>query len=821
MTSLNNTKLFSKWLKTHNSNKNENTHDGSSLLDFKDWINKQMSAASPNLSPVNWKDYKQEMIKPSDYVGVGGDSTGATGFTLPPLQRKTLGGRNFKLVPQRTMVRRVGKAPYFATRWRKIAIDDTDKGFTIIPVDDFEGDIDVLFETWKNYIDTKDDMGDQKFVVPLVALQEIIHKEYDGILMQREKRIVGVVSVNVDENNEAEISLLSAAPLEIEEGIEEEIEEALQAGIKQYIRHRGYETDSELFDDEEEDDTDNDEEQEKDNEDSIDIDVSEVEEKDEDDDDEVAIDIIKAKSSAPETIFRMMVVRGLYPKTGRPENPGAWVKRRTFENNMKNMGFDPSDMKTQMDSFREQHRSKHFFEFQPLFYQERLATLQRLAVMNRTANGKFAGKDGNALSTQESQEALSDIAIEEVMNMMQPTLAQLNDVPDEGAIIKVPAPYQGKRKAEARRAENYVSIEDLLGEGYASMNERALNDWFRNEYLKGRDVYQATTVLKPHWEDVMLAEDPNDPNVDLLITAKDPKATDEKYSTKYIFSYEYEQQQAESKESRVRAFLPWMDLLTARGWKDLRRTEAPQTKTKPINLDKMRSAALAMLIQDEFLLRSGNQDNIGGKAGQVDEHKGTLQLSKENVRFDDEGNAMLSFIGKKGEVYANLKINNPELSQHIKERWDNTTDGRIFSHDYMYGLRYLKNLTNNWFTQHDIRTAHSNRVVLEYVDKIRRENDMPKTGVEFAKKAREIGNYVAGMLNHSGKNEEERLRTVFRSYITQNVLLELGSHVDNKAEVVQAYESLPNVFPISKANNDWLINFNMEDKKPKRKRGRK
>ena len=253
----NHSRLFRLWLEKHNNANNSNVKN-KPVGNFQEWLQKQVSVARPNLSPVNWGDYKTDMIKPKDFLNpsMGGSKNpfSSSGFTLPPLRRDKLNERNFKLIPQRTMVRRVGKMPYFATRWKRVEAKESG-GFIIIPVDDYEGDIDALYETWRNHIQsTSDNEGDDKMLIPLIALQEIIYKEHDGILMQRDKRIVGVVSLDVDENEEVNISLLSASPLDIQEGedIEEEIEDALLAGIRQYIRYKGYSADDELFDDNEE-----------------------------------------------------------------------------------------------------------------------------------------------------------------------------------------------------------------------------------------------------------------------------------------------------------------------------------------------------------------------------------------------------------------------------------------------------------------------------------------------------------------------------------------------------------------------------------------
>ena len=797
MTSLDNTKLFAEWLKKHNNNNNIEKDN------FQSWISKQVAIAKPNLSPVNWGDYKQEAMKPSDYVDFG---TSNQGFTLPPLSRDRLGGRNFKLVPQRTMVRRVGKMPYFATRWKKVPVDDRDRGFIIIPMDDYEGDMEVLFETWKNYIESKDNSGDEKFIVPLVALQEMIYKEFDGILMQRDKRIVGVASLDIDENDEASISILSAAPLEIEEGIEEEVEDALISGIRQYIKHKGYSSDEELFGEEEEDDEE--EEGDNDKEEEVAIDTDKIDEDDEDEE----VKIEKASKSQPETIFRMMVVRGLYPKTGKPENPGAWIRRRTFEKNMEEQGLDASNMTQQMDNFREQNRNQNFFQFQNLFYEERYNTLQRVHSMKRDKSGHFIGKDDKAMNNVELMEELKNSAIQEVMYMSRPSIDLLN-IPETGPVIDIPQPSGGKRKAKARLAENYVPIEKLLGKNPNEMSNEALRDWFSNEYLKGRGRYRGQNI-KSHWTDIQLAEDPSNQEVDVLVRATDPSL--KRNQSQRIYSSEYDMQQSESKFSRIKTMLGWTDIIEGKFYKDLWRTSAEGTQrvSEEEDVDRINSVALALLLQNEFMLRSGNHANIERGKNPGIEHKGVIQFTKDNVKFGEDGNAYISFVGKAGVQYNNLKLNKPELVDALRKRWETADerDGMIFNHDASYDGVYMDSITNGWFTPHDLRTVHANRVAMEYIDKIRREDDMPKTPIEFQKRAMEVSNFVAGMLNDTVKN-------ALGYYMASSVLLELGSEVDDSDGLLTAYSLLGDgsVLPPTQNDIQWIAN---KKQQTKQKRGR-
>ena len=548
------------------------------------------------------------------------------------------------------------------------------------------------------------------------------------------------------------------------------------------------------------------------------IDFSELYEDDKVDElkdgDEVEVKIEKApRQSTPETIFRMMVVRGLYPKTGRPENPGAWIRKRTFEKNMEAQGLDASAMTQQMDSYRQQHRNRNFGQFQNLYYEERLNTLTRVASMKRNSAGSFIGKDNSVMNNKELRDELKNAAIEEVMYMTVPSVDEI-DVPEDGPVIKTPLLTENKR-TRARLPDEFVSLEEMLGGDYSQMSQQALDNWFQNEYLKGQELYRGQRASIPkHWSDIRLAPDPSDPNVDVLVKAKDLTAREKKRQSKTMYKREYDMKGSASKFSRIRAFMGWNDIVEARWYKDLRRTNAEGMGTERISpeedLNRTNSVALAMLLQSEFLLRSGNHENLGGKQGTQEEHMGVIQLQKRNVEFREDGNAYLTFLGKSGDVYANLKLAKPELVEHLRRRWNSieAPDDRLFSHSDEYDGVYMNKLTNGWFTPHDIRTVHANRIALEWTDKMRREKTMPKTGAEFIEAAKDVGFYVAGLLNH----KNQALQNAFGYYLASSTILELGSEVEDTEELLTAYEALPGTVSPSEGDYKWLASLERKRK---------
>ena len=156
----------------------------------------------------------------------------------PPQLRGGL--RNYKLVPINVVVHRKNKAPYFSTRWKKVSVvEKTGSSIIIIPTENYGGDLGLIYDAWKRYISSFDEQKEYIFL-PLIALQEILFLGYEGIIAAKENRVIGIVSLEVDENDEAKLSVISASPYDIEQGDEDEIEEALQAGIKEYATTKDY-----------------------------------------------------------------------------------------------------------------------------------------------------------------------------------------------------------------------------------------------------------------------------------------------------------------------------------------------------------------------------------------------------------------------------------------------------------------------------------------------------------------------------------------------------------------------------------------------------
>ena len=143
------------------------------------------------------------------------------------------------LVPYRTMVNRPGKTPYFATRWKKVTVPQrTGTAYSVVPIDEYTGDIKNIYSSWKGYVGDREE-GRHDLFLPIIALQEILYKGYDGLLAIFNNRIVGVVSIHINQAGEARLSILSASPFDIIQGTENRIEDMLRRGVEIYVQNKG------------------------------------------------------------------------------------------------------------------------------------------------------------------------------------------------------------------------------------------------------------------------------------------------------------------------------------------------------------------------------------------------------------------------------------------------------------------------------------------------------------------------------------------------------------------------------------------------------
>lgn len=114
----------------------------------------------------------------------------------------------------------------------------TGTAYSVVPIDEYTGDIKNIYSSWKGYVGDREE-GRHDLFLPIIALQEILYKGYDGLLAIFNNRIVGVVSIHINQADEARLSILSASPFDIIQGTENRIEDMLRRGVEIYVQNKG------------------------------------------------------------------------------------------------------------------------------------------------------------------------------------------------------------------------------------------------------------------------------------------------------------------------------------------------------------------------------------------------------------------------------------------------------------------------------------------------------------------------------------------------------------------------------------------------------
>jgi len=190
---------------------------------------------------INPQEEKPDLIEVQKQVRTSAEhvtSSGAEDWLNAPDKESRAADFGMKkpgLVPYTSLVRPTGKTPYFATRWRKVDPNAAEKEVNIIPVENFQGDIKQIYDAWKQYVGQQEEADSQDLMLPLLGLQDFIEEGRKGVLAQIGNRVIGLASIEVDEMGEARVSILSAAPKEIEEGEEAYVEDALREGLETYV----------------------------------------------------------------------------------------------------------------------------------------------------------------------------------------------------------------------------------------------------------------------------------------------------------------------------------------------------------------------------------------------------------------------------------------------------------------------------------------------------------------------------------------------------------------------------------------------------------
>ena len=701
-----NFQIFKEWI-SNNSSKDAylNAENEATIIQLQNWLNLQKQIPKPK-SGINWKNYKVAPTKID--VGGGDKPAGFHNYSIPPRAKKAGGERNYGLVPTTVMVNTPGKSPYFAIRWKSVQEVEQDKGeFYIIPVDSYDGDLHVIFDAWKAYVNSFETEQDN-LLIPLVALQEIIFNEYDGIFMARDNRIVGIVSLRVDENYEVEISLLSAAPPEIKDNQEEYIEEALHAGVQQYVESRDYH----LVDYDEEEEGEETEEEEVD---SGDINKSEMI-------NELWGDSIRLlKEVTSLSIYEHMVVAKLFPKSGDPKNPQHWILKDTYFDNLEaQVGKKEANaFKKQMDGWLKEFESNNK-ELEASITPEKREKLnikrqkeEERAKKRKDMAPSKKGKKPAKKEKREEEEVVSDTKYSRPEMRSKENIH--NILKGEGIPMFGPVNEErGQRKIHAGQAENYLSAEQLMEDAIKATlqplhniaaiddvesrnklqkeNEKAeaknfevIQDWFLDKYLVNPETKRriplawSAVQMTPKWKDFKFAENPHDPSVDLLFTAKDmsgftPNGLPQ---TKYGYKRKYEGEQQSARFALLTKLMDVYQPAMDRAYHDIFFGEgrATQNTSKEDSTRRLRDAALVITLEDMTWARTGNTQNIqsrtGMKKNEGEPNIGMMQTEPKHIKFgqDKEGNAkaLFQFQGKEGVKWSR-QITDSDIVEELRWR---------------------------------------------------------------------------------------------------------------------------------------------------------
>jgi len=139
-------------------------------------------------------------------------------------------------VPQKVLVKPKGRPPYYSTRQKKIFItpDKARSLLEIVPTRYYTGDLEAIYRSWVSYASDFSSEEEKFLLFPILALQEILYKNYLGFVAIMQNRIVGVASFEPQGQNAFQLSILSASPYDVQQGKAEQIQELMEIQIGEY-----------------------------------------------------------------------------------------------------------------------------------------------------------------------------------------------------------------------------------------------------------------------------------------------------------------------------------------------------------------------------------------------------------------------------------------------------------------------------------------------------------------------------------------------------------------------------------------------------------
>ena len=619
------------------------------------WLEKQQR------QKFDWESYKE---KPVNIHDTSGDF-----MEVPPMVGRQ-GIRNYRLVPYRVMVRGTkGRAPYFSTRWKKVSIDgkSDQSDFNVIPIENYNGDLDVLLDAWKHYINTVD--GDKySLMLPISALQDIIYKHFEGILLSQENRVIGIVSLEVDENDEGRISILSASPYDIQNGNEKYVEDALRSGIKQY-------TDSK----------------------SINLVIEGGNNGEEE-------DIIKAVTIRE---INAAKAKNLVSLSGDDYEPVRWVTEKTRNRVNPNYAKGKKDDKSKASMAAQEDSSKGKAKSRKSPKSEKI---------------KESSKSDVGLVTEEPGE---EPQIEEKRGRGRPK-GTGSEKPKVSKTGKFPLfDTWEQRKDSARYPDSWISgkqlTEDVLG-SYDDLDDfyADLSTYFKNNY----DDLNPGTYSFNGWipGSIKLAPDPTDTNIDVLAKGQIETEIGEK-KTVYIYTKPFALKQKKAKYSRIARFNENYQSIMDRVKEDA--IAGNGSALACWLADEIGIRAGNGLGRDPYIDPVSGEMQYAVGAVNLESQHFRVEGRGKNKRL------ILEFEGKNLTPWSK-EITNPDLKKLFMNRIDpDNPEARIFSerpthHSASNALyRYIRGdsekkpgISNGRYSMHDFRTRNATNLANGLVSKV-------------------------------------------------------------------------------------------------------
>ncbi|MBI2020147.1 hypothetical protein HYS94_01885 [Candidatus Daviesbacteria bacterium] len=123
---------------------------------------------------------------------------------------------------------KTGGKPFMTTRWRNIPVNYYTGDLKFVDSKEYTGDLQNVYKQWIKFLQGY--QGQYRKMLPVIALQEILSKNSNGLLAVSHNRIVGIATYTKDN----QISIISSSLFEMDTPIES----FLVSSLKQELKNR-------------------------------------------------------------------------------------------------------------------------------------------------------------------------------------------------------------------------------------------------------------------------------------------------------------------------------------------------------------------------------------------------------------------------------------------------------------------------------------------------------------------------------------------------------------------------------------------------------